>query len=76
MGSVASTEMLFRSNLLAVVGGGMSSKFDEKAGEFSFFALIPCSLYCIKKVKGTPMTLQSLGSEVLNPPLIPELIFL
>ncbi|KAL4239273.1 WD repeat domain phosphoinositide-interacting protein 4 [Mactra antiquata] len=31
VGSVANTEMLFRTNIIAIVGGGRNSRFDEKA---------------------------------------------
>ena len=33
VGSVSTAEMLFRTNLLAFVGGGSFPRFDEKAGE-------------------------------------------
>lgn len=33
VGSVASAEMLFRTNLIALVGGGKVPRFDEKAGK-------------------------------------------
>lgn len=32
IGSLACAEMLYRTNLLAVVGGGSYPRFDEKAG--------------------------------------------
>ena len=40
VGSVATAEMLFRSNLIALVGGGNTPKFDEKAGEIFIYLFI------------------------------------
>ena len=35
VGSIACADMLFRTNLLAMVGGGTAPRFDEKAGAVS-----------------------------------------
>ena len=32
VGSIACADMLFRTNLVAMVGGGSAPRFDEKAG--------------------------------------------
>jgi len=36
VGSLFAAEMLFRSNLVALVGGGNVPRFDEKAGKYLF----------------------------------------
>lgn len=33
VGSVATAEMLFRTNIIALVGGGNMPRFDENAGK-------------------------------------------
>ena len=35
VGSIACADMLFRTNLIAMVGGGTAPRFDEKAGAVS-----------------------------------------
>ena len=37
VGSIACADMLFRTNLIAMVGGGTAPRFDEKAGTVSAF---------------------------------------
>ena len=36
VGSIACADMLFRTNLIAMVGGGTAPRFDEKAGAVSY----------------------------------------